>query len=77
MTPLMLLSGVFYPISTLPPLLQQIVYGLPLVHVVDLVRPLVAGQPLTHAGLHLGVLIAYALGGYLIAVYFVKQRLRV
>ena len=77
MTPLMLLSGVFYPISALPPLLQQVIYSLPLVHVVDLVRPLIAGQPLTDTALHLGVLVAYALSGYLIAVYFVKQRLRV
>ena len=77
MTPLMLLSGVFYPISTLPPLLQQVVQWLPLVHAVDLVRPLLAGQALTHVGLHVGVLIAYAVIGYLIAVRFAKQRLRV
>ena len=77
MTPLMLLSGVFYPISTLPPLLQQIVQWLPLVHVVDLVRPLVAGLPLTNVWSHLAVLIVYALAGYLIAVRFAKQRLSV
>lgn len=77
MTPLMLLSGVFYPISTLPPLLQQVVQWLPLVHAVDLVRPLVAGQALDHVGLHIGVLIAYAIIGYLVAVRFAKQRLRV
>ena len=77
MTPLMLLSGVFYPITSLPLVLQKILYWLPLVHAVDLVRPLVAGLPLTNVGLHLGVLIAYALGGYLIAVRFIHQRLRV
>lgn len=77
MTPLMLLSGVFYPISTLPPLLQQVVQWLPLVHAVDLVRPLMAGQALTQVGLHVGVLMTYAIVGYLIAVRFAKQRLRV
>lgn len=77
MTPLMLLSGVFYPISTLPPLLQQVVQWLPLVHAVDLVRPLIAGQALTQVGLHISVLITYAVIGYLIAVRFAKQRLRV
>jgi lipooligosaccharide transport system permease protein len=77
MTPLMLLSGVFFPIGTLPPLLQEIIHWLPLVHTVELVRPLVAGLPLPDTVTHLGVMIAYALGGYLIAVRFVKQRLRV
>lgn len=77
MTPLMLLSGVFYPITTLPPLLQNIVQWLPLVHAVDLVRPLVAGLPVTNVVLHLAVLIAYGLAGYLIAVRQVRKRLSI
>jgi lipooligosaccharide transport system permease protein len=77
MTPLMLLSGVFYPITTLPALLQNIVQWLPLVHAVDLVRPLVAGLPVTHVVLHLAVLIAYGLVGFLIAVRLVRKRLSV
>jgi lipooligosaccharide transport system permease protein len=48
---------------------------LPLTHAIDLIRPLVAGQPLTNVPLHLGVLIAYALGGYLIATVLVRRRL--
>jgi lipooligosaccharide transport system permease protein len=63
MTPLMLLSGVFYPVTTLPPLLQEIVYWLPLVHAVELVRPLVAGLPLNNVVLHLSVLTAYGSAG--------------
>ena len=77
MTPLMLLSGVFYPISTLPPLLQQIIHWLPLVHAVELVRPLVAGLPLSNITLHLAVLIAYGIVGYLVAVRLVRKRLSV
>lgn len=38
------LSGVFYPVLSLPPVLQSVVQFLPLTHAVDLIRPLVAGQ---------------------------------
>jgi len=76
MMPLMLLSGVFFPIATLPELLQSILHWLPLVHAVQLIRPLVAGLPVTDVALHLSVLAAYAVGGYLIAVHLVNRRLR-
>lgn len=76
MMPLMLLSGVFFPITTLPELLQSILHWLPLVHAVQLIRPLVAGLPVTDVTLHISVLVAYAVGGYLIAVHLVNRRLR-
>ncbi len=77
MTPLMLLSGVFYPITTLPEILQQILHVLPLVHAVELVRPLMAGQPVTNVALHLGVLLVYGVVGYVIATHWIQKRLRV
>jgi lipooligosaccharide transport system permease protein len=77
MMPLMLLSGVFFPITTLPELLQTILHALPLVHAVQLIRPLVAGLPVTDVALHLAVLAAYGVGGYLVAVRLVSRRLRV
>jgi lipooligosaccharide transport system permease protein len=77
MTPMMLLSGVFFPIATLPPLLQEIIHWLPLVHAVELVRPLVAGLPVTNVALHLAVLIAYGVVGYLVAVRLVRTRLSI
>ena len=77
MMPLMLLSGVFYPVTVLPPLLQDVIHGLPLVHAVKLVRPLVAGQEVTNIALHIGVLIAYGVVGYFIAVLWIRKRLRV
>ncbi len=76
-TPMFVLSGVFYPVSSLPPVLQGVVQFLPLTHAVDLIRPLVAGQPLTDVLLHLGVLAAYGLTGYLVAVKLVRRRLLV
>lgn len=76
-TPMMLLCGVFYPIDSLPELMQYIVQALPLTHAVALTRPLVAGQPVTGIGLHLSVLVAYTLVSYYLAVVLVRRRLLV
>jgi lipooligosaccharide transport system permease protein len=77
LTPMFILSGVFYPVSSLPSVLQSVVQFLPLTHAVDLIRPLVAGQPVTNAPLHLAVLLAYAAVGYLVAVRLIRKRLLV
>ncbi len=77
LTPMFILSGVFYPVSSLPPALQVLVQWLPLSHAVDLLRPLVSGQPLSDVALHLVVLASYALVGYVIAVRLVRRRLLV
>ena len=76
-TPMMLISGVFYPIHTLPPLMQTAVHLLPLPHAIELVRPLVTGTPLTQVPLHLAVLLGYALVSYHFAVLLVRRRLLV
>jgi lipooligosaccharide transport system permease protein len=77
LTPLFILSGVFYPVSSLPVPLQVFVQVLPLTHAVDLVRPLMAGQPLDNVPLHLAVLAAYAIAGYAIAAVYIRRRLLV
>lgn len=74
-TPMFILCGVFYPVDSLPAALQSFVQVLPLTHAVALVRPLVAGQPLTNTGLHLGVLLCYAAVTYYLAVILVRRRL--
>ena len=75
LTPMFIFCGVFYPIRTLPDFAQWIVQILPLTHAVALARPLVAGQEITQPGLHVAVLSAYAVIGYVAATYFVKKRL--
>ena len=75
MTPMFIFCGVFYPVRTLPDFAQVIVQILPLTHAVALVRPLVAGQPVTQPGLHVAVLVVYAVFGYIAATFFVKRRL--
>ncbi|GMQ89934.1 MAG: ABC transporter permease [Gammaproteobacteria bacterium] len=74
-TPMFILSGVFYPISALPEALQAFVQLLPLTHAVALVRPLVADQPLSDVPVHLFVLLAYAAIGYYVAVVLTRRRL--
>jgi len=76
-TPMMLISGVFYPVDTLPPAMQTAVQLLPLPHAIELVRPLVTGAPLTQVPLHLAVLLGYALVSYHFAVLLVRRRLLV
>jgi hypothetical protein len=44
---------------------------------VDLIRPLVAGLPLSNVTLHLAVLAGYGIVGYLIAVRLTRKRLLV
>ena len=75
LTPMLLVSGVFYPIETLPEVVQNVVQILPLPHAVALTRPLMAGLPLETPLLHLGVLGAYAVISYYLAVVLVRRRL--
>ncbi len=76
-TPMFMLSGVFYPIESLPETMQGFVQVLPLTHAVALTRPLVAGQDLTLPLLHLAVLAAYAAVAFYVAVALVRKRLLV
>ncbi len=74
-TPMFILCGVFYPIETLPAVLQAAVQFLPLTHAVALIRPLVAGHPVATPLVHLSVLLAYAGVGYYLSVVLVRRRL--
>jgi lipooligosaccharide transport system permease protein len=76
-TPMFLFSGVFYPVDTLPEWLQAGIQFLPLVHGVELVRPILAGQVPEAIGLHLGVLGIYLVTAYQLAVAQLRRRLLV
>jgi lipooligosaccharide transport system permease protein len=76
-TPLLLVSGVFYPIDTLPEAMQTLVQLLPLTHAIELVRPLVTGGQVEDVALHIAVLLAYAVVSYHFAVMLVRRRLLV
>ncbi len=74
-TPMVLLCGVFYPVTQLPPLLQHVSAFLPLTHAIELARPLVTGKVPSDAGLHCAVLTAYALAGFYVALVLIRRRL--
>ena len=73
-TPMFILCGVFYPISSLPELAQHAVQALPLTHAVALVRPLVTGAPVDGVAVHMGVLAGFAIVGFYVAVALVRRR---
>jgi lipooligosaccharide transport system permease protein len=77
LTPMFILSGVFYPVTSLPVGLQHVVQALPLTHAVELVRPLVAGLPVSDVPIHVAVLVAYGAVGYFISVVLTRRRLLV
>jgi lipooligosaccharide transport system permease protein len=74
MTPMMMISGVFFPAEQLPAPLLAVAKALPLYHGVQIVRPLVAGGPPPDLWLHAGVLLAYAAAGYALAIHFARRR---
>ncbi|KAF3998748.1 ABC transporter permease [Glaciimonas immobilis] len=75
LTPMIFLSGVYYPSAQLPSWLQIVAHILPLNAAVNLVRPLLLGTwpvaPLTD----LAILIAYCCVGFYAAVVLTRRRL--
>ena len=74
-TPMMLVCGVFFPVSQLPGPLQAVTQVLPLTHAVELVRPLMTGVVPSGILLHLAVLAGYAIAGFYIALVLTRRRL--
>ncbi|MGO4305438.1 ABC transporter permease [Cupriavidus sp. RAF12] len=75
MTPMLLLSGVFFPLEQLPEGARAATSVLPLAHAVALIRPLMLGRPVENAPLHLAVLAAYAIAALVIALVLLRRRL--
>lgn len=75
LTPMMMLSGVFFPTDQLPAAVQWVAQALPLWHGVALTRPLLLGEVPQAILLHVAVLLAYAVGGFYLAVVLTRKRL--
>jgi len=75
LTPMMLFSGVFYPLANMPPWLQATANALPLAHSIALGRPLLLGRWPQAPLVHIAVLAAYAIAGYWIALVLLRRRL--
>lgn len=74
-TPMVLLSGVFFPIDTLPNAVQWLTKILPLYHAISLVRPLMTGGEVSSVFLHLFVLAAFGTTAAMLATFRIKKRL--
>ena len=74
-TPMFLLSGVFFPLSQMPEAIRILAYALPLTHAVAVIRPLATGAPAHGAWIHLLVLGLYAGVALGLAVAVARKRL--
>jgi lipooligosaccharide transport system permease protein len=74
LTPMMFLSGIFFPREQLPPVVRAISDWLPLTNAVELVRPLFMDQWPAHPFKHLLVLAVFAVGGFWLALALTRKR---
>ncbi|MEO6566206.1 MAG: ABC transporter permease [Casimicrobiaceae bacterium] len=75
LTPMLLLSGVYFPVDQLPTWLATIAGFLPLKHAIDLARPLMLGRIPESIVLHIAVLLFYAALAYYVALVLTRRRL--
>jgi lipooligosaccharide transport system permease protein len=76
LTPMMFLSGIFFPLEQLPVVVRTISSWLPLTNAVELVRPLFMDQWPTHVLRHVLVLVVYTVAGFWIALALTRKRFR-
>ncbi len=75
LTPMGFLSGVFFPLHQLPPLVRQAAWWLPLAHAASLARGLTLGDPMPWPWLSLAVLLVYGVAGVWVAAWIARRRL--
>lgn len=76
LTPMLLLSGVFFPLDQLPPAIAAGARLLPLAHAIELIRPQMIGAEATSVSLHLAVILAYAALAFCVCTAVLRRRLR-
>jgi lipooligosaccharide transport system permease protein len=75
LTPMLLLSGIFFPVEQMPATLRVVAACLPLSHAIDIARPLLDGKIPGDIALHIAVLLAYAVAAYYAALVLTRRRL--
>ena len=76
LTPMMFLSGIFFPLEQLPSLVRDIAGWLPLTNAVALVRPLFMDQWPTQLLRPVAVLAVYTVVGFWVALALTRKRFR-
>lgn len=74
-TPMTFLSGIYFPLSQLPPVAQAAAWVLPLAHGASLARGITLGDPMPWPWLSVLVLVAYGAVGVSIAAWLTRRRL--
>ena len=75
LTPMLLFSGVYFPVDQMPAWLAGVARALPLSHAIDIARPLMLGRVPGNIMLHVAVLAAYAIVAYYAALALTRRRL--
>jgi lipooligosaccharide transport system permease protein len=75
LTPMLLFSGVYFPVEQMPAWLGAIANALPLKHAIDIARPLMLDRMPQQLPLHVAVLLAYAFAAYYVALILTRRRL--
>jgi lipooligosaccharide transport system permease protein len=75
LTPMLLLSGVYFPVDQMPAWLASVADVLPLKHAIDIARPLMLGRVPDDVGLHVAVLLLYAAAAFYAATVLTRRRL--
>ncbi|WP_277187697.1 ABC transporter permease [Caballeronia sp. BR00000012568055] len=75
LTPMLLLSGVFFPVTQLPGIARHVTQALPLYHAVELIRPAMLARPVESAALHVVVLLAYVVVPFLLCAWLFRRRM--
>jgi lipooligosaccharide transport system permease protein len=72
----MFLSGIFFPLEQLPPVVRAVSHWLPLTNAVNLVRPLFMDQWPVQWLQPVVVLAVYAIAGFWVALALTRKRFR-
>ena len=75
LTPMLMLSGVFFPSSQLPVTIRHVMDALPLAHAVELIRPAMLGRPAADVGLHVAMLVAYTVVPFFVSAVLFRRRM--
>ncbi|HWC45896.1 MAG TPA: ABC transporter permease, partial [Casimicrobiaceae bacterium] len=75
LTPMLLFSGVYFPVDQMPAWLAHVASALPLAHAIDIARPLMLGRVPDAIALHVLVILAYAFVAYWVAMALTRRRL--
>jgi lipooligosaccharide transport system permease protein len=75
LTPMIFLSGIYYPTTQLPDWLQEAANMMPLHAAVSLTRPLILGTMPSNIVGHVFILVVYGIAGFYAATVLTRRRL--